>query len=273
MLFRSMQLRMMSKSFSFLLATMVAGLLLVGCKEKPVTTPGDLEDPKIVMTSPLELPYGEYISITSTDSFFVDVAFSDDKELRDWEVTIRFMPDMNYLRTNTAAWKETWYGDLDGVSGGVNFKEYVIYDPTAGPYEFTVKVTDMEGKTVQKKTYFFVKNRQDLNGPTVTYSDPDTVNVDTFTIGNPMHIAARAQEVPGSLLSDLYLRVRDKLTKDVLEGSEMRWDTVFVNSFDIDTNIVIPAGAVPGNYEIELYATDFTFNVTLAKCEVFIKPN
>lgn len=76
------------------------------------------------MTSPLELPYGEYISIpTSTDSFFVDVAFSDDKELRDWEVTIRFMPDMNYLRTNTAAWKETWYGYFDGVSGGVNFKE------------------------------------------------------------------------------------------------------------------------------------------------------
>ena len=113
----NMQLRMMSKSFSFLLATMVAGLLLVGCKEKPVTTPGDLEDPKIVMTSPLELPYGEYISITSTDSFFVDVAFSDDKELRDWEVTIRFMPDMNYLRTNTAAWKET-KGDRHGRQNG-----------------------------------------------------------------------------------------------------------------------------------------------------------
>jgi hypothetical protein len=268
-----MQLRMMRKSFSFLLATMVAGLLLVGCKEKPVTTPGDLEDPKIVMTSPEELPWGEFIQIQSTDSFFVDVAFSDDKELRDWEITIRFMPELNYLRTSSAAWKETWFGDLEGVSGGVNFKEYVIYDPTAGPYEFVVKVTDMEGKTVEKKTYFFVKNRQDISGPTVTYSNPDTVNIDTFTIGNPIHIVARAQEVPGSLVSDIYLRLRDKLTKDILEGSEMRWDTVFVNTFDLDTNFVVPAGAVPGNYDIELYATDFTFNVTLAKCEVFIKPN
>jgi hypothetical protein len=264
---------MMRKTFSFLLATLVTGLLLVGCKEKPITTPGDLENPTIVMTSPVELPQGQFIPITSSDSFMVDIAFADDKELRDWEITVRFMPSLNYLRTNNAAWKETWYGDLDGVSGGVNFKEYVIYDPTAGPYEFTVTVTDMEGKTAQKKTYFFVKNAQDLTGPAVTFTSPDTTAIDTFAIGTPIHIIAKAEELPGELVADVYLRIRDKVTKNLLEGSEMRWDTVFMNPFLIDTMINVPAGAVPSNYDIEIYANDQTFNVNLGKCEIYIKPN
>lgn len=268
-----MQLRMMRKTFSLLLATLATALLMVGCKEKPVTTPGDLENPKIVMTSPVELPQGQFIPITSSDSFFVDISFSDDKELRDWEITIRFMPELNYLRTNNAAWKETWYGDLNGVSGGVNFKEYVIYDPTAGPYEFTVTVTDMEGKTAQRKTYFFVTNDQDPTGPAVTYTMPDTTNIDTFAIGNAIHIVAKAEEQSGQLVKDVYLRIRDKLTKATLEGSEMRWDTVFVNPMMIDTTINVPAGAVPGNYNIEIYANDQTFNVTYGKCEIYIKPN
>jgi hypothetical protein len=268
-----MQLRMMRKTFSFILATMVAGLLLVGCKEKPVTTPGDLENPEIVMTSPVELPWGQFIPINSTDSFFVDIAFTDDKELRDWEITIRFMPSLNYLRTNSAAWKETWFGDLDGVSGGQNFKEYVIYDPTAGPYEFTVRVTDAAGKMAEKKTYFFVKNLQDIFGPSIEFLEPDTARIDTFSIGNQMTIRANVDEVPGELVEDVYLRVRDKLTKNVLEGSEIFWDTLFVTNVAIDTFINIPAGAVPGNYEVEIYANDITFNVTRKVCEVFIKPN
>jgi hypothetical protein len=252
---------------------MVTGLLLVGCKEKPVTTPGDLENPEIVMTSPIELPWGQFIPINSTDSFFVDIAFSDDKELRDWEITIRFLPELNYIRTNSAAWKETWFGELEGTSGGQNFKEYVIYDPTAGPYEFTVKVSDMAGKTAEKKTYFFVKNLQDLLGPTVTFTAPDTTNIDTFAIGSQIHVLANVDEVPGELVEDVYLRVRDKLTKNILEGSEIHWDTLFITNVLIDTLIDVPAGAVPGNYEVELYANDITFNVTRRICEVFIKPN
>jgi hypothetical protein len=269
----NMQLRMMRKTFSFLLASLVAAWALVGCKEKPVTTPGDLENPTIVMTSPVELPQGQYIPITSSDSFQVDIAFADDKELRDWEVTIRFVPALNYLRTNSAAWKETWYGDLDGVSGGVNFQEFVIYDPTAGPYEFTVTVTDMAGKTAQKKTYFFVKNDIDLYGPTITFMNPDTANIDTVAIGDPIHIVAQVQEAPLNTVKDAYLRVRDKLTKATLEGSEIRWDTIYINTLQIDTTINVPAGAVPGNYNIELYGNDAIYNVTYGKCEIYIKPN
>ena len=262
----------MRKTSLFLLAASVIGLLFVGCKEKPVTTPGDLENPKIVMTSPVELPQGQYIQVLSSDSFFVDVTFSDDKELRDWEITVRFMPELNYLRTAVQPWKETWFGDLDGVTGAVNFKEFVSYDPTAGPYEFTVKVTDMEGKTATRKTYFYVKNQDDLLGSVITYSMPDTNNVDSFAIGNDIHIMAQAFE-NGDPIKDVYLRIRDKLTKSILVGSEIHWDTVYVTPFMIDTTVTVPAGAVPGNYNIEIYANDQTFNVSYGKCEIYIKPN
>ncbi len=263
---------MMRKNSSYLLAALVIGLLFVGCKEKPVTTPGDLESPKIVMTSPIELAKGQFIPIRSSDSFYVDISFTDDKELRDWEITVRFMPDLNYLRTSVQPWKETWFGDLDGKTGAVNFSEFVSYDPTAGPYEFTVKVTDMEGKTASKTTYYFVKNRIDLVAPTVTYSMPDTANVDSFAIGTPIHIKAKCTAT-GDAVVDIVLRIRDKLTKAILPGSELRWDTLNLSPYDIDTMINVPAGAVPGNYDIEIYANDATFNVGFAKCEVYIKPN
>lgn len=267
-----MQLRQMRKSYSLLLAALMVGLFFAGCKEKPVTTPGDLEDPQIFMTSPVELPQGQFIPIFSADSFMVDIRFEDDKELRDWEITVRFMPALNYLRTSSAAWKETWFGSLDGVVGGVNFKEYVIYDPTAGPYEFTVKVTDMEGKTATKRTYFFVKNKIDLVSPAITFMAPDTMNVDTFTIGSQMGIMARCEEV-GDPIRDVYLRVRDALTNELLVDSEIRWDTVYATPFDIDTFVTIPAGTVPGDYKIEIYANDQLFNVGYGKCDVYIKPN
>jgi hypothetical protein len=263
---------MMRKTSSFLLAASVIGLLFVGCKEKPVTTPGDLENPTITMTSPVEVTVDQAITILSSDSFFVDITFADDKELRDWEITVRFNPELAYLRTSVQPWKETWFGDLDGTTGAVNFKEYVSYDPTAGHYEFTVKVTDMEGKTAMRKTYFKVTNRANLLPPIVTFTQPDTTNVDSFAIGNPIHIVANTTD-PGDFVKDIYLRVRDKLTKALLVGSEIRWDTVYQGSYNIDTTVNVPAGAVPGNYNIEIYSNDGTNNVGYGKCEIYIKPN
>jgi hypothetical protein len=266
------QLRMMRKTYSFVLAALVMGLFFVGCKEKPVTTPGDLENPKIVMTSPIELPVGQYIPISSSDSFFVDISFTDDKELRDWEITIRFMPELNYLRTNVQPWKETWFGDLDGKTGAVNFKEFVSFDPTAGPYEFIVKVTDMEGKTAERRSYYFVRNRVDIVPPTVTITMPNPSSVDTVAIGNQLRIVANCNEQFDALV-DIYLRVRDDLTNNLLENSEIRWDTLFLANYNIDTFITVPAGAVPGNYNVEIYANDGTYNVGYGKSEFYIKPN
>ena len=91
-------------------------------------------------------------------------------------------------------------------------------------------------------------------------------------IGNQIHIVARAEET-GDPIKDAFLRIRDKLTASVLEGSEMHWDTVYVTPFLIDTLITVPAGAVPGNYDIELYTNDQTFNVSYGRCEIYIKPN
>ena len=264
---------MMRKNFSFLLASLVAVVLLVGCKEKPITTPGDLENPQIVMTTPLEMRVGQFIPISSSDTFAVDLAFTDDKDLRDWQITVRFMPELNYLRTTSADWSDTWFGDLDGISGAVNFDVVVIPDPTAGPYEFKVKVTDKEGKTAEKTTYFFVKNRADLFGPNVRFTAPDTANVDTFRIGNPMHVRALVNEVPGQVINNIHLRVRDKLTKQIVPGSEINWESLNQNSVVVDTLIDIPAGSVPGNYNVEVYAEDMIYNVTYKNCEVYIRPN
>jgi hypothetical protein len=262
---------MMRKTYSFLLAALV-GLLFVGCKEKPVTTPGDLEDPRIVMTNPNEVTAENPIMIMSSDSFYVDISFSDDIELRDWEITIRFQPALDYLRTSVQPWKETWFGDLDGKTGAVNFKEFVSFDPTAGVYEFMVKVTDMEGKSAMKKTYYRVRNQIDLVGPFITFMMPDTVAIDSYAIGNPIPIKATATD-PSDFVKDIYLRVRDKLTKTLLVDSELRWDTLFQGSYIIDTTVGIPAGTIPGNYNIEIYSNDVTNNVGYGKCEIYIKPN
>jgi hypothetical protein len=262
----------MRKSFAFILATLLALVFAAGCKEKPVTTPGDLEDPRIILTSPVEVGPENAIQILSSDSFYIDVRFEDDKELRDWEITIRFMPELDYLRTTSAAWKETWYGPLDGTVGGVNEKEFVIYDPTAGYYEFKVTVNDEAGKTAVKKTYFYVKNRLDLVAPTITFTMPDTNNIDTFAIGQAIHIIARAEE-PGDVVRDGFMRIRDKLTKTLVEGSEMYWDTVYLSQLNVDTMFSVPAGTVPSNYQIEFYANDQLNNVNMGKCEIYIKPN
>lgn len=261
----------MRKTSSFLLAALI-GLLFVGCKEKPVTTPGDLENPKIVMTNPNEVTSDNPLTILSSDSFYVDISFSDDIELRDWEITVRFQPELDYLRTAVQPWKETWFDDLDGKTGAVNFKEYVSFDPTAGVYEFTVTVTDMAGKSTTKKTYFRVKNRSNLFAPLVTFSSPDTVAIDSFTIGNPIHIVANTYDA-GDFVKDIYLRVRDKLTKNLLVDSELHWDTLYQGSYIIDTTVGVPAGTIPGNYNIEIYSNDATNNVGYGKCEIYIKPN
>ena len=85
----------MRKNFGIsLLALLLTGTLYVGCKEKPVTTPGDLENPVIVMSSPETVDLDNSMDIYSSDSFDVDIRFEDDFELRDYEITIRFNPDL-----------------------------------------------------------------------------------------------------------------------------------------------------------------------------------
>jgi hypothetical protein len=255
-----------------LLAALLIGLVYSGCKRKPVTTPGDLEDPKIVMTNPAIVPEGQYVPTMSTDSFDVDIRFEDDIALRDYEITVRFRPELSYLRTTNDPWKETWYGALSGKSQAINFRVTVVYNPTAGPYEFVVKVTDSAGKTSTVKTYFHVKNHSDLTGPTVTYSSPDTARIDTFSIGQQIPIRAVASD-PGDQIRDVILRVRDKVTKEVMANSVIRWDTIYAAPAIVDTFVTVPAGTVPGNYNIEIYANDKTNNVAYKRCEVYIKPN
>lgn len=262
----------MRNIFSFLLAIVLTGAVISGCKEKPVTTPGDLEPPKIFLSSPEVVPLGSFVSISSTDSFQVDVRFEDDFALRDYEINIRFMPSLNYLRTANDPWNETWFGSLDGKTGSANFPANVVYNPTAGPYEFKVRVTDEAGKFTELSTYLFVTNRQDEIVPVVTLNEPDTTNVDTFAIGQQIPIVGLAND-PGGLIEDIYIRVRDAFTQEIMMDSEIRIDTIFQNPVPIDTFVTIPAGTVPGDYNVEVYANDPTYNVGLKRALIYVKPN
>jgi hypothetical protein len=262
----------MRNIFPILLAIILTGAFYVGCKEKPVTTRTDLEAPKIFLTSPEVVPLGSYVDFFSSDSFFVDVRFEDDIALRDYEITVRFMPDLNYLRTSNDAWKETWFGALDGPAGAANFPVDVVFNPTAGPYEFRVKATDESGKTSEVVTYLFIRNLGDTLPPVVIFNTPNTSSVDTFTIGQDIPITALAND-QGGLVKDVYIRVRDDFTNETLANSEIYMDTLFINPAVIDTFVTIGAGTVPGDYRVEIYANDQTFNVGLGEAKIYIKPN
>lgn len=262
----------MRKTLYFVLAVLTAGFVMTSCDEKPVTTPGDLEAPEIIMSSPEVLPVGSYNFISSVDSFNVDIRFEDDIALSDYEITIRFMPELNFLRTTNDPWKETYFGNLEGTVDGVNFLVNVVFNPTAGPYEFLVKVRDEAGKETQQATYLFVKNVQDSVPPIVDILLPNTSFVDTFAIGDDIQIRANCQD-PGGLVADVRVRIRDAFTDATIEGTDHQWDTVFVNSYLADTMFTIPAGTVPGDYRVEVYATDQFYNVGLGTDMIYIKPN
>lgn len=262
----------MRNTFSILLAIILTGTIYVGCKEKPVTSRTDLEPPKIFLSSPEVVPLGSYVELTSSDSFMVDVRFEDDIALRDYEITVRFNPELNYLKTQNDPWKETWFGALDGTAGAANFRGDVVFNPTAGPYEFEVTATDESGKTATVITYLFVKNVSDSTAPSILFTQPDTVDVDTFAIGQNIPIVAIAND-PGGNIANARLRVRDAFTNELLPGSEIFYDTVFVNPLVIDTFVTIGAGTVPGDYNVEIYADDQTFNVGNGVAKVYIKPN
>lgn len=264
----------MRKNFGIsLLALLLTGTLYVGCKEKPVTTPGDLENPVIVMSSPETVDLDNSMDIYSSDSFDVDIRFEDDFELRDYEITIRFNPDLSYLRTANDPWSETWHGSLSGKSQAINFRVFSVYNPTAGPYEFTVKVNDEAGKQTMLRTYFNVINKADSTAPRIRFTNPDSVLVDSFTIGQNMGIQALVTEQGANVVKNVYLRVRDHLTEELMPNSEIRWDTLYFGTIIVDTFVTIPAGTVPGNYDVELFANDPTNNVAFKSVMVYIKPN
>lgn len=263
----------MKKSLFVLLALLTIGLVYTGCKEKkPVTDPEDLENPEIFMSSPEIKQLGEYIDLNNSDSLNIDIRFEDDVELRDYEITIRANRDLAFLKTNSDPWKETWFGSLDGTSQGINFNVFVVFDPDAGPYEFRVKVTDEAGKSSEVVTYLWLTNLSDPNPPVITFTAPDPNLIDTFNIGQDIVIDALVND-PGNEVRDVYLRVRNDFSLEVLPESEMQWDTIFMPSYQVDTFVNIPAGTAPGRYLVEILATDNVINWGKGVDTIYVKPN
>lgn len=260
----------MKKTSALLLAVALMSLTFWACnKEKPVTTPIDEKAPVIVMTSPLVVPLGSYIPLTTTDSIIVDIRFEDDFALRNYEITIRPRFDLNFLKTTNFPWKETIYGNLDGTVGGYNSVIYVVYDPDAGPYEFRVKVWDMENRLTEVVTYLYITNPLDANKPVVTTTVPSS-NIDTFLIGTNINMTASIYD-GGNDIRDVRARVRNAFTKEVMPGSEIMLDTLFLTSYTLDTFVTVPAGTVPGDYWVEIFASDNVRNVGLDSTRVYIR--
>lgn len=262
----------MKKSLFSLLAVLFIGFLIYSCKErKPITAAEDLENPTITMSSPEVVPLGQYVFLNSSDSFQVDIRFEDDIALRDYSITIRTRPEMAYNKTDNFAWKETWFGDLSGKSGGVNFPTTVAFDPNAGPYEFKVMVTDSSGKTAELTTYLFVTNTNDPLLPRVFFEMPDTNVVDTFAIGDTIFVKGNVSD--GQQIRTARMRIRDEFSQQDLPNSFIFWDTLFVVQFDFDTFYTVPAGTAPGRYWLEFFGEDQTYNVGKGTDTLYIKQN
>lgn len=260
----------MKKTSAILLAIATLSLAFWSCnKDKPVTIPVDEKAPTITMTSPIVVPEGQYIPLSTSDSIIVDIRFEDDFELSNYEVTINPRFDLNFFKTTNFPWRETIYGSLEGTVGGFNRIIYVVYDPDAGPYEFRVKVWDKEGRLTEKVTYFYITNPIDPNKPNVSTSVP-TSNVDTFAIGTTIPITATIYD-GGNDVRDVYARVRNAFTKEILEGSYIFLDTLFVPTFVLDTFVNIPAGTVPGDYWVEVYGGDDIRNIGMDTTRIYIR--
>lgn len=261
----------MRNTLFFLLAILFAGAFVSGCKEKPVTIPSDVENPTITMSSPEVLPEGQWTQVGNLDSFAVDIRFEDDIALASYSIEIRRREDLYFQKTNTDSWSRTFFGNLSGTVDAVNFWVYVPFDPSAGPYEFVVYVTDEAGKTSSLTTYLYINNDADLIAPYIRYVQPDTNIVDTFLIGSNLPIKVNISD-PG-LVVNVFSRVRDAFTNEVMGGSEINVDTLFVPTYQLDTFVTIPAGTVPGKYKVETYANDQTGNYGYNLDTVYVKPN
>lgn len=261
----------MKKSLNFLLAAAVTSFLFMACnKEKPDTVPTDETAPKIIMSSPQEVGEGSFIPLTTVDSIIVDIRFEDDFELERYEITINQRFDLNFLKTNNFPWSETYYGALEGTVGGFNDIIFVVFDPDAGPYEFRVKVWDKAGHMTEKVTYLYITNLADPNPPTFATTAPNQSMVDTFMIGDNIIIQSGLLDA-GNQIRDAWVRVRNTFTKEIMDGSEIFWDTLFVSSVAIDTFVNIPAGTVPGDYWVEIFAGDNVRNVGKDTTRVHIR--
>ena len=259
------------KKISFLFLTLLGiSLAFLGCnKEKPPTTPIDEENPTITMTSPIEVPIGQYDAYNTNDSVLMDIRFDDDVALDRYEITIRYARDLYYLKTENFPWQETWFGDLEGLSGAFNESVFVVFDPSAGPYEFRVKVWDKVGNMTEKVTYFFVTNLNDTQKPVVNITIPSN-NVDTFSIGSVLNMRVQMTD-PGQVAA-AFVRLRNPITKQLLPGSEIKLDSIWIPNYILDTFVNVQAGSTPGDYLIEAYANDQVYNVGTDTVRVFIRP-
>ena len=168
-------------------------------------------------------------------------------------------------------WEEVYFGDLSGTVASANFNSNVDLDPTAGPYEFEVTVTDASGKSTTLSTFLFITNEKDEDLPMISFVSPDTNVVDTFPIGADVTLQANISDF--GTLSSVYARMRDVFTDEIIGGSEMTIDSIFAFTYQLDTIINIPAGTVPGNYKVEIYANDVTGNYGYNLDTIYVRTN
>ena len=180
--------------------------------------------------------------------------------------------DLNFNnKTQTDAWSEVFFGDLSGTTDAVNFQVQIVFDPLAGPHEFQVTVIDSVGKVTTQSTYLSITNNQDVNAPMIGMVLPDTNIIDTFLIGNDIPIRANISD--GNQIVDVFARIRDAFTNEILPNSEVQIDTLFQFAYQLDTFYTIPAGTVPGKYKVEVYANDQVGNYGYNLDTVYVKPN
>ena len=262
----------MKQPFLHLLAVVMITGLFTACNlnpEKPETDPVDLKPPVINMIAPAVLPPGSYTPVGSLDSIPIEIELSDNYGLARYIITITYMPELYYLKTDADPMEKTIINNITGKNLTISPSITTDWDPAAGPYEFRIKVIDVSGFETEAVTYLMVSNGFDPIVPTVTISSP-TIPVDTFNIGTNIPVSIDVTDNVD--MSDVFLRVRNIYTKELLEGSEMWFDPVPAAGFSLDTNIYIPP-TVPGDYRVEVYGRDTTQNLGYNSVQIYISTN
>jgi len=262
-------MKFLNRNTSLFAAAFVTVLLLVQCKPAETAVQTDEDAPEIFMSSPWVLPRGEFFPVSDANNFALDIRFEDDVELKEYLITVSYAYDQQYSKTESDLWNAEMAGPLTGLSDGINTTMPVVFDPSAGPYDFIVTAWDKDGKSTTLTTYLYVTNSRDLDPAVITISNPDTAEVDTFQLAN--NLVVQGMITDNVKIREAMIRMRNAGTMEVISGTEIVIDSIMAASYVIDTFWTGPLGLSEGDYIVEVYAVDGVRNTSKETAQVYLR--
>lgn len=243
---------------ALLIATVA--LSLWSCKkddESPSTT--DIESPTIQLLNPVKTMLPTNNTVRSLVPYTWQIKFTDDRELLDYAIEVRFDKDVAYEKTAAFNWSRDYNGTLSGKEQVVTIIDSVPSNPYAGVYKVTVTVHDKKQKETTAWTYIQVVNRIDSVAPSVVLTGPSSGAA--FGIGDAFRVQGTINEMMGGTVSRVVVRMRNVLNNEPVMDHMIDISGLSGSSYALDTAYTVPAGTIPGDYYLEVYTEDDKMNV------------